>query len=103
MALGLLLLCSAWLGYLIWSLSQKAVIAWNEEHLAKAQYASLEARRKVLEARLQALQTPRGQDAAIREAFGVAKLGEEVIVVLPQPVATSTPERSWWQKVLDWF
>jgi len=48
---------------------------------AKAAYQELEARKATLTVDLAAANTPRGQDAAIRTAFGVARPGEEVIVV----------------------
>jgi cell division protein FtsB len=101
--IGLLLLVACWLLYLIWGLVDKAQIAVNEAHNAQRQYQSLEERKAVLEANLAALGTERGKDAAIRTAFGVARPGEEVIVVVPPVAATSTPALSWWQKILGWF
>lgn len=92
-----------WLGGLIWGLASKAQIAVNEAAEVRQQYEVLEARRGKLQANVVALQTELGKDAAIRTAFGVARPGEEVIVVVPPALATTTPERSWWQKVLDWF
>jgi cell division protein FtsB len=102
--LTLLLLCSAlWLGWLIWGLAGKAQIAVFQANKTAAEYTLLEARKTALKKDLEILQTARGQDAAIREAFGVAKSGEEVIVVVPQPVATSTPEQTWWEEWFSWF
>ncbi|HUQ30119.1 MAG TPA: septum formation initiator family protein [Candidatus Paceibacterota bacterium] len=101
--IGLLLLIMGWLVYLIWGLSGKVSIALRQEREVKDQYDALEARRVVLEADLKELSTPRGQEAAIRESFGVAKPGEEVIVLVPQVEATTTPPLSWWQTVLNWF
>lgn len=101
--IGLLLLLVGWLLYLIWGLTGKVAIAFREEREVKGQYDALEARRMVLEADLKELQTPRGQEAAIREAFGVAKPGEEVIVLVPPVQATTTAPAPWWRKVLDWF
>jgi cell division protein FtsB len=101
--IGVLALVALWLGSLIWGLAGKAHIAVEQANETKAQYAELEARKAALQKDLDILATPRGQDAAIREAFGVAKEGEEVIVVVPPAPATSTPPKSWWQKVLDWF
>lgn len=89
--------------YLIWGVTGKVAIAFREEREVKAQYDALEARRTILENDLKALQTPRGQEAAIREAFGVAKPGEEVIVLVPPVAATGTPSLPWWRKVFSWF
>lgn len=101
--IGLLLLIIAWLSYLIWGLGDKVSIAFTEAKEVEAQYEALEARRGVLESDLAVLKTERGQEAAIRESFGVAKPGEEVIVVVPPVAATSSPERSWWRRLFGWF
>lgn len=101
--IGVLLLIAAWLASSIWGLATKAHIAVSEADQAEAQYQALEARRTTLAANLAALATPRGQDAAVRTAFGVARPGEEVIVVVPPIAATATPALSWWQQVLNWF
>ncbi|MFA5997971.1 MAG: hypothetical protein WC814_01070 [Candidatus Paceibacterota bacterium] len=101
--IGVLLLIGFWLVSLIWGLAGKAHIAVSEAYEAKRQYQTLEERKVTLEANLAALATERGKDAAIRTAFGVARPGEEVIVVVPPATATSTEAPSWWRKVLSWF
>ena len=102
--IGVLLLIAVWLSSLIYGLAGKAQIAINEARDAKRQYQALEARKQALEANLSALATPRGQDAVIRTTFGVARPGEEVIVVVPLATTTATPTpASWWQKMLNWF
>lgn len=101
--IGVLVLVAFWLASLIFGLSGKAHVAVSQAREAKWQYQELEARRAALAANLAALATPRGRDAAIRTAFGVARPGEEVIVVVPpeQKVPTTTP--SWWQRLFNWF
>ncbi len=100
---GVFLLVDFWLVSLIWGLVGKAQIAMSQANDAKVQYQSLEERKAELEANLSALATPRGQDAAIRTAFGVARPGEEVIVVVPPTTTAPTTTPSWWQKILNWF
>ena len=100
---GLLILSAVWFVSLIWGLTGKAHLAWNEAHQTRAGYEALEARRMKLRSDLDALSTARGQDAAVREAFGVAKDGEEVIVVVPPPSTSTTTSKSWWQKLFGWF
>lgn len=100
---GVLLLAAFWLGSLIWGLVGKARIAVTEANDAKGQYQALEERKASLEASVAALDTPRGKDAAIRTAFGVARPGEEVIVVVPPATATPTSTPSWWEKLFSWF
>lgn len=101
--MALLLLVTFWLGSSIWQLGTKAHVAISEAKQTKAEYLALEERKARLEANLAALATERGRDGAIRTAFGVARPGEEVIVLVPPLQATTTPKLKWWQKVLDWF
>ncbi|MDP2604194.1 MAG: hypothetical protein Q8S00_16625 [Deltaproteobacteria bacterium] len=98
-----LLLVSFWLLTLIWGLAGKAQIAVTQANDEKWQYQALEERKTMLQANVTALQTERGRDAAIRTAFGVARPGEEVIVVVPPVVVAPTSTPSWWQKILSWF
>ena len=101
--IGILLLAAFWLVSLIWGLAGKAHVAVSQAHEAERQYQALEERKSALTANLAALATERGQDAAIRTAFGVARPGEEVIVVVPPTTATPTTTPSWWQRILHWF
>lgn len=101
--IGFLLLVALWLGSLIYGLAGKTDIAVSQATQTRQQYEALEARKASLAADLAALGTARGQDAAIRTAFGVARPGEEVIVVVPPTTATATPPLSWWQKIWNWF
>jgi len=101
--IGVLLLVAFGLLSLIWGLVGKAKIAVIEARNVERQYRVLEERKVSLEADLAALGTDRGQDAAIRTAFGVARPGEEVIVVVPSELKTPTSTPSWWQKILEWF
>lgn len=101
--IGVLLLAACWLAYLIFGLFGKAQIAIREAREAEWQYRALEERKTMIEDNLAALESARGEDAAIRTTFGVARKGEEVIVVVPPDAPTTTPPLSWWQKVLNWF
>jgi cell division protein FtsB len=101
--IGILLLVIFWLLSLIWGLAGKANIAVSQAHEAKWQYQALEERKAMLEANLAALATERGKDTSIRTAFGVARPGEEVIVVVPPDPKTPTSSPSWWQQILSWF
>lgn len=101
--IGFLLLVACWLVSLIWGLAGKAHIAVSQANDVERQYQELEARKASLQANLASLATVRGQDAAIRTAFGVARPGEEDIVVVPPATATEATTTSWWQEVLNWF
>ncbi len=101
--IGVLLLVAFWLASSIWGLAGKAHIAVSQAGDAQAQYQALEERKATLQSNLAALATSRGKDAAIRTAFGVARPGEEVIVVVPPATATPTATPTWWEKILSWF
>jgi hypothetical protein len=101
--IGILLLAVLWLSSSIWGLIQKTHIAVSQAEDAKRQYQVLEERKAMLATNLAALATDRGQDAAIRTAFGVARMGEEVIVVVPLELGAPTTTPSWWQQILNWF
>ncbi len=101
--IGFLLLVAFWLMSLIWGLVGKAHIAVNEARRAQDDYQALDERRRALEADIAELATERGKDTAIRTSFGVARPGEEVIVVVPPTVATSTPPFSWWKWLFSWL
>jgi len=101
--IGILILAAFWLASLIWGLAGKAHIAVSQANEAKTEYEALEMRKALLAANLAALATERGKDAAIRTAFGVARPGEEVIVVVPPATATPTTTPSWWEKFFGWF
>jgi cell division protein FtsB len=101
--IGVLALSALWLGTLIWNLAGKSELAWQQAHDTKIEYQQLEARRATLQGDLDALSTPLGQDAAIREAFGVARPGEEVIVVVPPATTTATSSPGLWQDLFGWL
>ncbi|MFA6278515.1 MAG: hypothetical protein WCS97_00290 [Candidatus Paceibacterota bacterium] len=101
--ISVLLLVIFWLASLIWGLAGKAEVAVSQANSAERQYQALEERKKMLEANLAAIATERGEDAAVRSAFGVARPGEEVIVVVPPATSAPTTVPSWWQRVINWF
>lgn len=99
---GLLMLAFLWLVYLVWGIAQKEEIARHAAYDAKHELESLKARESTLEENLAELETPRGEEATLRESFGVARPGEEVIIVVPSSEPPGPP-LPWWRKVLGWF
>jgi len=98
-----LALVAVWLGFKVYDLAGKADVAWQAAHEAQVEASSLAARESELNAHIAELKSPRGQDAAIRTAFDVAKPGEEVIIVVPPKAVQATSTPSFWQRVLEWF
>ena len=99
---GLLALAILWLLWLIWGLARKEEIARHAVANTRNDLATLETRKKILEGNLAELSTERGKEATLRQTYGVAKEGEEVIIVVPPKEATTTPKIPWWKKAFYW-
>jgi cell division protein FtsB len=102
MAAGLAILI-LWLLWLLFGIVRKEEIARHAVADTRAELAALASREATLRQNLDELDTPRGQEATLRETYGVAKPGEGVIIVVPPKEATTTPELPWWRKFLGWF
>jgi cell division protein FtsB len=100
---GLLAFLVVWLCWLLFGIVRKEEIARHAVRDTNAELDTLQARKEVLEGNIAELNTSRGEEATYRETYGVAKPGEGVIIVVPAKKATSTPEISKWQKVLNWL
>ncbi len=100
---GLMTILVLWLLWLLFGIIRKEEIARHAVADTKAELASLQTREVSLKTNLAEQNTERGQEAVLRETYGVAKPGESVIIVVPPKVATSTPVLPWWRKVLGWF
>jgi cell division protein FtsB len=100
---ALLALVIVWLLSLIWSIGRKEEIARKTVNETQAEVALLEEREKILKANLAELSTARGQEASLRQAFGVAKPGEEVIIVVPEKELPPPPPKAWWRRALNFF
>lgn len=100
---GLLALLVLWLLWLLFGIVRKEEIARHAVADTKAELASLEERQATLKNDLAELSTERGQEATLRDTYGVAKPGEGVIIVVPPKEATSTPKLPWWKKLFGGF
>lgn len=102
--IAILILVILWLGSLIFGLIGKAQFAWQMAHETGQNARTLSTRQRMLEQSITTLNTPRGQEAAIRTAFGVARPGEQVIIVVPPKIPVETSQNhSWWQRARGWF
>lgn len=99
-ALGLLIL---WFAWLLWGIAHKEEVARQAVASTKNDLETLQARKAILEKNIAELATPRGEEATLRQTYGVARPGEGVIIVVPGAVATSTPTLPWWRKFLGWL
>jgi hypothetical protein len=66
----------------------------------------LEEKNRLLENKINELNSPSGIEREIRDKFAVAKNGEKVVVIVEDKESTSTEvykEKTTWQKVLEFF
>lgn len=98
-----LALLIVWLAFLLHGIYRKEEIARQTVAQTRAELASLDVRKASLAGTVNELGTERGQEASLRETYGVAKPGEDVIIVVPKKETTPPPEITWWQKVKEFF
>ncbi len=91
-----------WLIYLNVNIARKEEVARHAAKDTQRQLASLQARANSLQTNMTELSTKRGQEATMRQTFGVARPGEGVIIVVPPKIATTTPPKTFWQKWMGW-
>lgn len=103
MIAGALAFVIVWFLYLNFNIFRKEEIARHAAHATQAQLMALQTRQKSLQTNLNELSTERGQEATLRETFGVARPGEDVIIIVPPKIATTTPPVSFWQKWFGWL
>lgn len=92
-----------WLVFLVFGIARKEEIARHAVKDTRTELDALDARRGTLQKNLDDLSTERGQEAVLRQTYGVAKPGEEVIIVVPRKETAPPPPLPWWQRLLNWF
>lgn len=98
-----LVLAILWLSWLVFGIARKEEVARRAVAETKAELAALEARKANLEANMAELSTDRGQEATLRQTYGVARPGEEVIIVVPPEEKSEQVKLPWHKKVLGFF
>ncbi|MGB4076399.1 MAG: hypothetical protein WBK28_01680 [Minisyncoccia bacterium] len=98
--LSLLLVC---LLFMVWGIWKKEEVARRMAEDMKRSLALLEEREKTLRANIADLETSRGQEASLRETYGVARPGEEVIIVVDPAEVVELRELPWWRTLLGFF
>ncbi len=92
----------------LWNIYQKHSEAYGKAQEAKSALENLRGREAKIEKKVAFLKTDRGKEEEIRKKFMVGKQGEGVILVVEQPVASTTPMASapalsMWAGFLDFF
>lgn len=100
---SLLALAIVWLLWLIWGIARKEEIARNAVEETAAELATLKEREAVLAANVAELSTERGHEATLRQTYGVARPGEEVIIVVPPEEEPEKVHVPWWRQFIGWF
>lgn len=100
---GALVLVILWLLWLLFGIIGREERARHAAGETKAELESLSGREETLRLNLAELETERGQEASLRETYGVARPGEEVIIVIAPNEGDKLEELSWWRSFLGWF
>lgn len=100
---GVLSLALLWVLWLVWGIARKEEIARHAVRGTRAELITLKEREDALRGNIAELETERGREATLRQTRGVAKPGEEVIIVVPPKEATTTLSLPWWKKAINWI
>lgn len=100
---GLLCVIFLVLVWAVWGIAKKEEIARSAVEDRKTELAVLKERKEVFEENLAELSTERGQEATLRQNHGVARSGEEVIIVVPPKEDELNPNLPWYTRLLGWF
>lgn len=100
---GVLVVLAGWFSWLLIGIVEKEERARKAADEARTEFLALSEREATLRQNLVELETSRGQEASLRETYGVARPGEEVIIVLHPGEGEKLEELSWWNKFLGFF
>jgi len=89
-----------------WEVFKKANSARISKNSADVDLIELEARKEYLESSIDNLNTDLGIEQEVRSKFGVAKEGEEVVVIIngiDDEDSSSVQKKSLWTRIKDFF
>lgn len=89
-----------------WGIYEKERMSHESLEDARREQEELSVRADALAAEVARLETDAGFEEVLRDRYGVAKKGEEVIVLIDKDSDTMPLEESsqgWWQKIKSWF
>jgi len=96
-------------GRAMWNIYQKAQQAKKNIMVTTEEYNKLKNREQELETKINLLKTSLGVEAEIRDKFGFAKKGEEIVVVIDnsEPVKEIQQDhvvkKNFWGKIKEWL
>jgi cell division protein FtsB len=100
---GVLTLAVIWLSILTWNIYGKEEHARTAAGDAKSELTATNEREATLKRDIADLDTSRGQETLVRGTLGVARPGEEVIIVVQPTTTPSSQPLSWWSRALRWI
>jgi|SRR3989344_5545904 len=98
--LGAVILLFSWSVLRFW---QKMAETSKNKEIAEAKTESLKTQREALQGDIAKLQTDRGKEEFFRENYGLAKEGEEVIIIVDKAPTAEEPERGRISSFLSFF
>jgi cell division protein FtsB len=108
----LVLFVIVFVGYGLVSVVQKSIEASNARKIAESQATELKAKQADLSNKIRDLNTPEGQEKALRQQFPVVKEGEHVVVITDNaqeavasaiPVSAQTSGGGFWSFLRSLF
>lgn len=103
LTIALLVLAAVWLSSLVYGIWRKQLIAREAVATTRAELRALDERHASLAAQVAELETPRGQEATMRQTMRVARPGEEVIIVVPEQAPPPPPPPTFWESVRNFL
>lgn len=102
---GLLLMVAIVLSVAAYRTVKQATQFSEETGENKEKIEGLLKKKEELEARLAELQTPEAKERSAKERLNLKKIGEEVVVVLPEETKEKlqTEDKSLWHKIRNFF
>jgi cell division protein FtsB len=105
--IGLLFIIILFLLNGVWNVYQKERSTNEKRDMVEKELAELVERERALQDEMNRLSTERGIEEEIREKYNVARVGEEIVVIVDAPSdetrAAAGERKSFWSVILDWF
>ncbi|MEK7589985.1 MAG: septum formation initiator family protein [Patescibacteria group bacterium] len=102
--LGLIVI---WLSFVVWSMYEKERDTRLKRIEQREILNELEGRESSLREEIERLSTERGIEEEVRSKFEVGKDGEEIIIIVDNPEGENAEkketEKTFWQKMYNWF
>ena len=98
--LGIIILIFSWSVIRFWG---KMAETRKNKEIAEAKTETLREQKGALRADIEKLETDRGKEEFFRENYGLAKEGEEVIIIVDKAPTAEEPERGRISSFLSFF